>query len=156
MSKNAHWDTDKYLQKLTNISKVLNDIKLDIVSLQEIENDKVLKRLQDMSPMYKYRFFYKRPHSPIGLSLLSVYPIVSSKMLHLPPHRTKSRDIIKSTIQIDGKNLIIFSSHFRSKRAAESRRVSYAMTLMEEIKTLKETQDYIILGDRSMLECLQA
>jgi len=122
-------------------------MKLDIVALQEIENDNVLKRLQDMSPMYRYRFFYKRPHSPVGLSLLSVYPIVSNKMLHLPPHRTKSRDIIKSTIQIDGKNLIIFSSHFRSKRAPESRRVSYAITLMDEIKTLKGTEDYIIVGD---------
>ncbi len=147
VSKNAYWDEHKYKQKLKNISKVLKDAKLDIVVLQEIENSFVLKQLQNNLPMYKYKFFYKRPGSPIGISIFSRYKIVASKLLHLPPNRKKSRDILKSTIKIDGKNFIIFSTHFRSKRAPESHRIAYAIAINNEIKNLQITTDYIIIGD---------
>ena len=57
-----------------------------------------------------------------------------------------SRDILKVKLLVNNKPLIIYVNHWRSKRAAESKRIKYALALKRDIDKQKNN-DYIILGD---------
>ncbi|OPX27147.1 MAG: hypothetical protein B1H07_02390 [Campylobacteraceae bacterium 4484_166] len=145
--KRGQWYSYDYKEKLKNITQVLKDMDLDIVSLQEVENRSILDEIKRVVPSYKYTYFYKRADSPIGLSILSRFKIVSNDIITVQKHNKKSRDILKSTIKIENQKLIVYTNHWRSKRAQESSRVPYAISLVDDIKRLDEDMDYIIVGD---------
>jgi endonuclease/exonuclease/phosphatase family metal-dependent hydrolase len=141
------WNKKRFNKKLKNIIKVLKTKNFDIISLQEIESKEALSYILKKLPQYKYSYFYKKQTSAIGLSIISKYPIISNKIITVQKFNKRSRDILKSKILIDGKELIIFSNHWNSKRAGENKRVPYAMALMKHIYTLNHNSEYIILGD---------
>jgi endonuclease/exonuclease/phosphatase family metal-dependent hydrolase len=141
------WNKKKLENKLKNITKVLNTKKLDIVSLQEIESKEALDLLLQKLPQYKYSHFYKKPNSAIGLSIISKYPIISNDIIPVQKYNKRSRDILKSTILIDNKKLIIFTNHWRSKKAGENARIPYAIALMKHLQTINKDIEYLILGD---------
>ena len=141
------WNQTKLNKKVKNIIDVLSFKEFDIICLQEIESKQALKLLTNKLPKYKYSYFYKKPKSAIGLSIISKYPIINTKIISVQKYNPRSRDILKTTLLINNKKLIIFINHWRSKKASESTRVPYAIALMKHIKTLNSNDDYIILGD---------
>ena len=135
-----------YNIKLKNIAKTLKDLNASIVSLQEIESQKALNDLNKLLN-YKYKIFTKKSKSAIGLAILSNYPIIKYKKIIVNKYNPFERDILRVTVNINNKKLIIYNNHWRSKRAKESKRIPYANALIADIKKLKKNTDYIILGD---------
>ena len=140
------WNKRAFYTKLKNISKVINDLKADIIGLQEIESDEVLKLLQKKCH-YKYRYFIKKRNSAIGIGLLSNYPILKKEKILVKKFDYAIRDILKATILIDNKPLIIYVNHWKSKRGSEKNRIASALSLKKDIDNLPPYTDFIILGD---------
>ncbi|MEA3552917.1 MAG: endonuclease [Campylobacterota bacterium] len=142
-----YWNQKSYNIKLQNISKTINDLDSDIIALQEIESSVALEELLKLTPKYKYSKFLKNRKSSIGVAILSIYPIIKTKRVVVDRWDKYSRDILKATIEIENKSLIIYVNHWRSKRAKESKRIIYATALKNELDSLSDFKDYIILGD---------
>ncbi len=141
------WNQTKHNNKLNKITNILNSLDLDIVSLQEIESKEALNLILKKLPQYKYSYFYKKPTSAIGLSIISKYKIIKNEIISVKKFNKHSRDILKSTLLVDDKKLIIFTNHWRSKKASENARIPYAISLMKHIQTMPNNSEYIILGD---------
>lgn len=141
------WNQQILQKKLLNIQQVLKDLDADIVALQEIESQKALENLLGFLPSYKYYSFTKKKTSSVGVALISRYPIIKSESIEVDKYDERARDILKSYLKVDKEEFIIYINHWRSKRAAESKRVVYAMALKKDLEKLKKDQDYIILGD---------
>jgi len=143
-----YWNNTIFHKKLKNISKVINDLDSDIITLQEIESKYALDELKKyISKKYKYSKFIKNKTSAIGVAILSIYPFVKNERVEVNKYDKYTRDILKSTILIDNKPLIIYVNHWRSKRSSESKRVVYATALRDDILKLPKYTDYIIIGD---------
>jgi len=140
------WNHISYSNKLNNITKVIQDIDADIVALQEIESQKALDAIISKNPNYSYSVFYKNKDAAIGLALISKYKILTQEIIIVDKYDKYSRNILKVIISIENKPFIVYVNHWRSKRAAESQRIKYALALKKEIDTL-ENEDYVILGD---------
>jgi len=141
-----YWNRKSYNKKLQNTNRVISDLNADILALQEIESRKVLDAIINKNPKYKFSAFHKNKNSAIGLAILSKYKITSHSIIKVGKYDKYSRDILKATLLIDNKPLIVYINHWRSKRAKESKRIVYAMELKKEVDKLSN-QDYIILGD---------
>ena len=142
-----YWNKKSFSIKLQNISKTINDLNSDIIALQEIESSIALEELLKLTPKYKYSKFLKNRNSSIGVAILSIYPITKTKRIVVNKRDKYSRDILKATINIENKPLVIYVNHWRSKRAKESKRITYATALKNELDTLDDFEDYIVLGD---------
>jgi len=140
------WNQKTYNTKLDNIIKVLSHLDKDIVALQEIESNEAFKAISKRLPQYKYTLFKKYKSSSIGLAILSKYEIIDYALLDVK-HSKVNRPILKTTLNIDNNNLIVFNNHWPSKRNKENQRILYAKRIQDYIKTLDEDRDYIILGD---------
>lgn len=139
------WNQQTYTIKLQNTAKVLNDMKADIVALQEIESAQALENLVKLLPQYPYKAFTKNPNSVVGLAIISKYPITKAEKIVFT---TKvKRPIQKVTLLINNQPLIVFNNHWASKRHKESQRVNFALHLQEELKTLAPFTDYLLVGD---------
>ena len=142
-----YWNDKALKIKLNNVTRVISDLDADIIGLQEIENKNAFNILKSKLPKYKYGYFLKKKTSSIGVAILSKYKIINNKSLQINKYNPHSRPILKSTVIIENKKLIIYVNHWRSKRAKESKRIPYAQSLITDIKTLNNSDDYIILGD---------
>ena len=141
------WNKKSFQNKINNITKVLNDLDAEIIALQEIESQEALNYLLQQVPQYKYHTFVKKTTSSVGVGLLSIHPIIDIKTIEVDSYDKYARYILKATVSIDNKNLIIYVNHWRSKKAPESKRIVYALALKKEIDTFNKNEDYIILGD---------
>jgi endonuclease/exonuclease/phosphatase family metal-dependent hydrolase len=142
-----YWNKKAFNTKITNISKIIKELNADILSMQEIENKNTLKELLKHLPQYKYFYFLKKNSSSIGVAIISKFEIISNTKIVVNMHNPYSRPILKSTIKIKNKKLIIYTNHWKSKRSAENVRILYAKALIDDINTLNKKEDYIILGD---------
>ena len=143
----AGWNQEIYQKKLFNIAKVVKDLNADILGLVEIESLRALEDLMRSSKLYKYGYFIKNPNSAIGVAIVSKFPISKTAGMKIENGSKNDRYILEADININGKNLKVFISHWKSKKSPESDRIKYAKTLKNRIKNLPSDQDYIILGD---------
>ena len=141
------WNKKLYRKKLSNISKTIKHLNADILALQEIESQIALNDLHKKITKYKYSAFLKKETASIGVGILSKYPIIKQERIIVNKKDKYSRDILKVTIKIENKPLIIYINHWRSKRAQESYRIIYATALKNDINNLFHDTDYIIIGD---------
>ncbi len=144
----TNWNNTILNIKLDNISKVINDLNTDIIALQEVESKIALSLLAKKMPQYPYYAFIKNPNSTVGVGILSKFKIIQNKAIKIKTSSKIERDIQKVIIEIQkDKQLTIFNNHWRSKRAKESKRIEYALSLQNYLKTLPKDSDYILLGD---------
>jgi hypothetical protein len=136
------WTKEIYEKKLSNSAKVLNDLKADIVGLQEIESEKALKDLMKKTDYKDYAISKKK--STVKVAILSKFSIKDSEDIVV---KGQERAILKVTIDINGNDLIIFVNHWKAKSGGESKRVEYAKAIANEVNNLPKDSDYIILGD---------
>ncbi len=140
------WDKKAFTAKTENTAKVINQLDADILVLEEIENKNALLLLMKELP-YKYFIFDKKPKAAIGLAVLSKFPIISKEIIDPDEKGAFERNIIKATIKIENINFIVYANHWRSKKAAESKRIKYALALQNHIKNKGLNDDYVIVGD---------
>ena len=144
-----HWTEPILKKKLTHIAEVICDLDADIIGLQEIENDHVLKRLQKMLEkvgcQYRYRAITNTKQTPIHNALLS--KIALKKQRDITIFRNgRQRSILEVALKSNPK-LTLFVNHWKSKAGPESRRIPYAKALMKRISALPSRSEYLILGD---------
>jgi len=148
---NQHnWTRATYQKKLLNISEVICDINADIIGLQEIENENVLKalqqRLRSVGCFYRYRAITHKKDSAIQVAVLSKLPIASSKEIEVSK-KLRYRPILEIKYLVEGKSLFIYVNHWASKHSSESARVASARVLKKRLLKLPKGRDYILLGD---------
>ncbi|NJD23663.1 MAG: hypothetical protein FIA82_13515 [Melioribacter sp.] len=160
------WDDEKYEQKLSNLAKVINYMNNgcgpDILSVEEVENINVLKRL-----IYELRdrdYIVAHRDSPdtrgIDVGLLydrSIFDIDSLAAIHVElPDHIPTRDILHVVLihKKSKEKIHIYVNHWPSRRGGEQKsninRVTAAEVLKCSLDTLTSTSpksNVIILGD---------
>ncbi|WP_201353186.1 endonuclease/exonuclease/phosphatase family protein [Hydrogenimonas urashimensis] len=144
------WNEKAFATKVRNISRVICDLKPDIIGLQEIESDEALKALQKglMACGWKmpYRAIADNKPTVVKTALLSRYPIVEKSEID-PDGSLRTRNILETTVDLNGKHLKVFVNHWKSRNGPESRRIVSAEALMKRAMSLPKESDYILLGD---------
>ena len=147
-----NYNTHMYNIKLQHTAEVICDIDADIIALQEIENQNVLKKLSSVLKGagcgYRYSAITTKRNAPIQIALLSRKLIRYKKELIVSPS-SKIRNILEVVVDIDGNPLHIFANHWKSRgyKGYESKRIRYAKILQARLDTLAKNSEYIILGD---------
>ncbi|MEN8717742.1 MAG: endonuclease/exonuclease/phosphatase family protein [Sulfurovum sp.] len=142
-----NWNNETFNIKISNISKITNQIDADIIALQEIESEELMIALQKKLPQYKYYSFAKTPNSSIGLGFLSKLEIIKNNQINVNFKNRLYRPILESTFKIQNTSFSVFNNHWPSKRAKESYRIKFALALNSHIKKYQEDYDYILIGD---------
>ncbi len=144
------WNRYTYQKKLSNISKVIYDLKADIIGLQEIESKKALLDLKSAIKKrglnYQYFAIADKKDSTVKTAILSRYKIIRTKEIRVS-YKNSYRNILEAHIDINNKELIVFVNHWKSKSAPESERIKYAIALKKRLRELKKGTEYIIIGD---------
>ncbi|RBQ28498.1 endonuclease/exonuclease/phosphatase family protein [Aliarcobacter vitoriensis] len=146
-NSNFLWNQRNFNIKLNNIIKVIEDLDADIIALQEIENESLMKLLKQKLPKYSYYSFIKYPKSAVGLGILSKIEIKNSASIDVKFTNAIYRPILETTFVKNDIEFKIFNNHWPSKRASETYRVKYAKTLQDRLKDLPNDYDYILVGD---------
>ncbi len=143
------WTRDIADIKYTNIARVIKDLGGDVVALQEVESKKALialrDKLKDSGVDYPYLEIAGSKATPVKCALLSKFPIVEREEIRLD--NEVARNILKTTLDIDGNRIILFINHWKSKQGPESMRIDYAKALRREIDKLTKDIDFILIGD---------
>lgn len=137
----SDWNNEKYIKKLDNISKVIEDVDADIIALQEVENDEVMKNLAKKNG-YEYYKFSKTEKSPTGLGVLSKIKIENYKIYR--ESRVKTRDILRVDFNFEDEEFSLFVCHFPSAKNSMRERKIIANLLKN---VLKDSKNAIALGD---------
>ena len=145
-----NWNKQNFQKKLLNIAEVICDINADIIALQEIENENVLKllkkRLSKIGCYYNYHAITHKKKSAIQVAILSKIPIQNTKEL-IVHRRLRYRNILEVKFKLDNRPFYVFVNHWTSKRSDESKRIKSARRLVKRLKKLPKGSEYIILGD---------
>jgi endonuclease/exonuclease/phosphatase family metal-dependent hydrolase len=144
-----NWTEPILTKKLTHIAEVICDLDADVIGLQEVESDRVLKRLQQVLKRvgcdYPYRAITASKQTPIHNALLS--KIAIKKKRDLTIYRTgRQRSILEVVLKTDPK-LRLFVNHWKSKAGPESERLPYAKALAKRLSSLPKGSEYLLLGD---------
>lgn len=148
-STGYRWNKSTFEIKVANIAEVLRDIGADVVALQEIESRDALlslrKRLKAIGADYPYYEIADGKNTVVKCALLSKFPIIEKDEIQVD--NEFARNILKATIDVDGRRLILYVNHWKSKRDPESMRLPYARALKKEIDNLADDADFILIGD---------
>ncbi|MDL0088608.1 endonuclease/exonuclease/phosphatase family protein [Campylobacter gastrosuis] len=136
------WGRAEYENKLKNIKFAINAINADIIALEEIENEAVLKDLIKGTD-YKFTSFCSPFNSPVGLGIISkIKP--SSKPQCIGVKGVKTRDILRQEFSLNGKKFSIFVNHFPAFKNGLAVQEKTARVLFDALNS----QNYAIaLGD---------
>ncbi len=145
-----NWNQKTFKKKLLNSAEVICDINADIIGLQEIENEHVLKLLQKtlrkIGCHYRYIAITHKKYSAIQTGLLSKIPILSSKEI-VVNQKLGFRPILEVKFSIDKESFFVYVNHWKSKLSPESYRIRSAKVLRARLKELVKGSEYILLGD---------
>ena len=170
----AGWSNDKYLGRISIVSKALNDMDVmpDIIAFQEIESEIVINDLAASLKRYKWTHFANAPNMSLGVGVISRFPIIESKAHSISNFGdTSPRPVLELRICVNpskkpcegidseschsGENsIILFVCHWKSKLGGEDlteagRRAS-ARIILRRIRELVEQEPelpVIVLGD---------
>jgi endonuclease/exonuclease/phosphatase family metal-dependent hydrolase len=119
----AGWNEEKYAARLTVLSGAIPLLTEggapDLVGLVEIENAGILEDLV-RGPLaksgYTETFFANIPGASLGLGVLSRFPLVQAKVHSISSGgETAPRPVLEVRIEPQGKPLIVFLCHWKSK-----------------------------------------
>ncbi|MGM0533956.1 MAG: endonuclease/exonuclease/phosphatase family protein [Campylobacterota bacterium] len=134
------WSQKDYESKLEKITRVLQDLDADIITLQEIENENVLLTLKKRLG-YPYHAVLPKKGAAVTLGTLSRYKITQTKRVEV---KGQKRGILKTVHNVATNPVTVYNNHWRSLNGPESHRRAYATALMHDIDPNGE---YIISGD---------
>lgn len=144
------WTEEMHRIKLRNTAQVIKDMGADVIGLQEIESETVLKELKAelnrQGIYYPYYAFSRIKNTSVSVALLSKYPIKSA-LSHPVSASREFRDILEAKLDINGKTLRIFVNHWKSKSGPESMRIQSAKVLKKRLDELNKDEPYVLLGD---------
>ena len=145
-----NWNQKILKKKLLNSAEVICDVNADIIGLQEVENEHVLKLLQKtlrkIGCHYKYLAITHKKNSAIQVALLSKIPIVNAKEI-VVNRKLGFRPILEVKFMVDRQPFWVYVNHWKSKSSPESYRIRSAKALRDRLKALPKGSEYILLGD---------
>lgn len=175
------WNSERYNQKLENLSRVIDDLKANIVGLVEVENRTVLEDLvaSKLIRNRNYQIVHEESPDARGIDVAILYDpsemrSVGHKIKRIVfpwSSRKKTRDILLSTFVLRNKDsLTVVMNHWPSRiggqEKTEKDRVFVAGELKNMLKDYKKNHlrsYYIIAGDfndtprdRSLIGVLKA
>ncbi|NCC64301.1 MAG: endonuclease/exonuclease/phosphatase family protein, partial [Spirochaetia bacterium] len=126
---------------------------VDILVLQEIEGEKVVKDLIDRhlgKRGFSYYVVSDTSTSPIEIGVISKYPIIEARI-----HSVENmRPIVEVMLDIKGERVILFALHLPSKRIGVEMSELQRLASLKALQDIKRTQygtyydiPYIIAGD---------
>jgi endonuclease/exonuclease/phosphatase family metal-dependent hydrolase len=157
----AGWSEEKYQARLTALAEAaacMAEGVPDILALQEVETEAVLKSLAE-GPLAKYgynwTFFASNPGAPLGVGLLSRLPLLKTRSHSITCNGdTSPRPIAEVWVEAAKKPMALFICHWKSKLggedATESVRRASAQVILRRVREIKEKEpDFpvVILGD---------
>ncbi len=136
------WNEKMLTKKIKNLARVIKDVNADIISLQELENKEVLKRLNQALGKQKYPYMYSSFKTKgLDIVLLSRYPIKEHNSYNI---LKRFRPIHRVVVDIEGLHVSLFMNHWPSYRHPVKIRIKFA----KKLKSLYEKEkNYILLGD---------
>ena len=140
-SNTSKWDCEAASSKLKRTRQVIDAINTDIIALEEVENEQVLRALVDGSE-YKFIAFSKAKSSPVGLALISKIKPSGSEIFEVP--NVKTRNILKVVFEVEGKKFSVFVNHFPAYKNGINMQKKAERTLRA---ALGNDQNAIVLGD---------
>ena len=140
-SGTSKWDCEAASLKLKRTKQVIDAINTDIIALEEVENEQVLRALVDGSE-YKFIAFSKAKNSPVGLALVSKIKPSGSEIFEVP--NVKTRNILKVVFEVEGKKFSVFVNHFPAYKNGINMQKKAERTLRA---ALIDEQNAIVLGD---------
>jgi len=136
------WNEKILKIKIKNIAKVIKDIDADIITLQELENRDIAKRLNLALGSKKYPYMYSDfKNRGVDSVLFSRYPIKSHKAYNI---NIKFRPIHRVVVDIKSLYVSFYLNHWPSYKNGNKKRMEFAKTLK---KLYKKDKNYILLGD---------
>ena len=162
------WDTEKYLSKLTNLSKVMSELSRDkveqgpaVIGVAEIENHRVLDDLvaQPLLASSGYEIVHYEGPDERGIDCALLYDpkqykVSSSKLVRSEPfegdtiHKTRGFLIVNG--KLAGDKVCFIVNHWPSRGAAEPVRVHAAQQVRALVDSLERTDKklkIIVMGD---------
>lgn len=147
-----NWNTQMVENKLNHTAEVICDLEAQIVGVQEIENESILKQLQSRikevgCAFYPYYAITSTPKSSVQVALLSQFPIMQHHDI-VVSNTQGVRNILEAEVKVDDQKLLLFVNHWKSKGrgGVESKRILYAKALKRRIEQISD-KEYILLGD---------
>lgn len=141
------WNESTAAIKYGNIARVMAEVKPDVAVLTEVESERALFRLQnalkEMGHTMAHGAITKR-RATIRCAVLSRFPVISQKDVKTGPER---RPILRVTLDVHGKALVVYANHWKSKGGPESKRLPYARALAADVAKLSSGTDYLFAGD---------
>ncbi len=146
------WNPVTFDAKLENISRVISHIDPDIIVLNELENEAVLKHLKSMTAAkgtgFRYHICGPFQGGTTTSGILSAFPVVDTSVYRVSAEADPVlRSIIEADIDIAGDTLKVFAMHLPSKRHKEAVRIKAGSIIIERLRELDRETDYIICGD---------
>jgi endonuclease/exonuclease/phosphatase family metal-dependent hydrolase len=163
----AGWSKEKYQGRISVISKAIHEMSAapDILAIQEIESEQVIKDLATALSGYGWTHFAQNPNMSLGVGIISKFPITETKAhsINIDGNATP-RPVLEVKINaekpnskntaVNQKALILFICHWKSKLGGESlteeaRRAS-ARVILRRIRELAEQEPdlpVLIMGD---------
>lgn len=136
------WSAQNASEKLVRIREVLNAINADIIALQEVENEQILKELAKDSG-YKFITFTASKNAPVGLGVLSkIRPENSEKFA---VSGVKTRDILRLGFRLENEQFELFVVHFPAYKRNGLKAQKHAEITLRT--ALGERKNVIVLGD---------
>ncbi|MDR1618974.1 MAG: endonuclease/exonuclease/phosphatase family protein [Treponema sp.] len=158
--RGAAWNQEKYMARLNGLIQALDKLEEtpDILALEEVENEGVLKDLADRissSRGYRWTFFAGNPGHSLGLGVLSRIPFTKAAV-HSLSYRNEAipRPVLELWVEIRGSPIALFVCHWKSKLGGEDatgklRRGAARIILrrMREIGKTHPSMPVLIMGD---------
>ena len=143
------WNREMMDIKCGNIARVIKDLDAEIVAIQEIESRQALQYLQErlvrMDAHYAYAAIADAKPTAVKCAMLSKFPMASISEIHVAG--AAARSILKVVLDIEGRHLVVYVNHWKSKFGPESQRLPFAKALAEDIGKLDTATDFILTGD---------
>ncbi|CAD7286727.1 endonuclease/exonuclease/phosphatase family protein [Campylobacter suis] len=136
------WSKQKASQKISRIREVLNALDADIIALQEVENEQILKELAK-GTKYTYVTFATTKNAPIGLGVLSKIRPEDSERFAVTG--VKTRDILRLGFMFDNERFELFVVHFPAYKKNGFKAQQNAERTLRV--ALQERKNVIVLGD---------
>jgi len=165
------WNTERYLQKLENMSFVISQLGAEqtntapiIVGISEVENKGVIQDLINHPNLKKYNYGIVHYESPdkrgIDIALIYRKDFVTiksseSRRLHYPEKEDfRTRDQLVVEAKIQDESIFILVNHWPSRRGGEKRSsplreaaARLSRSIADSINTIHTDAKIIIMGD---------
>ena len=135
------WSEQKYERKLQKVADEINALNADILGLQEIENEAVLKALAQKAG-YSFYKFSRAQTAPVGIAVLSRVPVKSWEFYRA--QELKTRDILRVDFALGLGDFSLYVTHTLSARNPLSERKKNFRFLNEILKGQKNA---VVVGD---------